>query len=195
MKPRRNWKQWLCKVWGVNQVNYGLCENGQSLHWWVEVLHVASFHVTSSNLRLKNLMSSKFLISLGLKALRQQNFNKFSVRKGFCLEIEHTLRDPASKWRLREKWLRLRANGRNNPQQCWELLANSVASVCTGLKLWPVSNFAQQHPTTCNRVCKRTQHVTSNNVGSCWPTMLPPFARGFTFWDQSIYSLNCPSLC
>ena len=26
--------------------------------------------------------------------------------------------------------------------------------------------------TTCNRVCKRTQHVTSNNVESCWPTML-----------------------
>ena len=38
----------------------------------------------------------------------------------------------------------------------------------------------QQHPTPCNRVCKQTQHVTSNNVGSCWPTMLRPFARGFT---------------
>ena len=34
--------------------------------------------------------------------------------------------------------------------------------------------------TTCNMVCKRTKHVTSNNVGSCWPTMLRPFARGFT---------------
>ena len=48
--------------------------------------------------------------------------------------------------------------------------------------IWPVSNFAQQHATTsnnlCNRVCKRTQHVTSNNVGSCWPIMLRPFARG-----------------
>ena len=33
----------------------------------------------------------------------------------------------------------------------------------------------------CNRVCKRTQHVTSNNLlhVSCWPTMLRPFARGF----------------
>ena len=38
-------------------------------------------------------------------------------------------------------------------------------------------NNTQQHPTTCNRVCKRTQHVTSNNVGSCWSTMLRPFAR------------------
>ena len=36
------------------------------------------------------------------------------------------------------------------------------------------------HPTTCNKVCKRKQHVTSNNSGSCWPTMLSPFARGFT---------------
>ena len=29
-----------------------------------------------------------------------------------------------------------------------------------------VSNFAQRLPTTCNGVCKRTQHVTSNNVVS-----------------------------
>ena len=34
--------------------------------------------------------------------------------------------------------------------------------------------------TTCNRVCKRSQHVTSNNVGSCWPTILCLFARGFS---------------
>ena len=35
--------------------------------------------------------------------------------------------------------------------------------------------------TTCNRVCERTQHVTSNIVESCWPTMLHPFARGLRF--------------
>ena len=52
-------------------------------------------------------------------------------------------------------------------KKCWELLAESL----TGFKLCA---------TTCNRVCKRTQHVTSNNVGSCWPTMLRPFARGLT---------------
>ena len=39
-------------------------------------------------------------------------------------------------------------------------------------------NF-QQHATSCNRVFKRTQHVTYNNVRSCWPTMLCLFARGF----------------
>ena len=27
------------------------------------------------------------------------------------------------------------------------------------------------------QVCKRTQHVTSNNGGRCCPTMLHPFAR------------------
>ena len=39
-------------------------------------------------------------------------------------------------------------------------------------------NNSQQHLSSCNRVCKRTQHVTSTNFGSCWSTMLRPFARG-----------------
>ena len=74
---------------------------------------------------------------------------------------------------------------------CWKSYANGSNIVALRLgdqatkemlgvvdwNVWPVSNFAQQHLTTCNRVCKRTQHVTSNNVGSCWPTMLRPFAR------------------
>ena len=55
-------------------------------------------------------------------------------------------------------------------QHCWATLRRSrnkrnVGSV-VGWEVWPVSNFTQQHPTTCNRVCKRTQHVTSNNVTS-----------------------------
>jgi len=49
-----------------------------------------------------------------------------------------------------------------------------------GWKVWPVSNFAQQHATTSNRVYKRTQHVTSNNVGSCCSTMLRPFTRSLS---------------
>ena len=55
-------------------------------------------------------------------------------------------------------------------KKCWELLAN---------KFQTLRNNRQQHPTTCNRVCKRTQHVASKNVGRCWLTMLRPFARGF----------------
>ena len=58
-------------------------------------------------------------------------------------------------------------------KKCWELLAEKFDRFQT------LRNNTQQHPTTCNRVWKRTQHVTSNNVGSCWPTMLRPFARGF----------------
>ena len=84
--------------------------------------------------------------------------------------------------------------GRTHLKQCWKSCANGSNIVAlhfgdhgtkemlgvVGWKGWPVSNFAQQHATTCNRVCKRTQNVTSNNVWSCWSTMLRPFARGFT---------------
>ena len=45
-------------------------------------------------------------------------------------------------------------------KKCWELLAEKFDRFQT------LRNNTQQHPTTCNRVCKRTQHVTSNNVGS-----------------------------
>ena len=63
---------------------------------------------------------------------------------------------------------------------CWKSYANGSNIVALRLgdhatkemlgvvdwEVWPVSDFAQQRPTTCNRVCKRTQHVTSNNVAS-----------------------------
>ena len=52
-------------------------------------------------------------------------------------------------------------------QQCCIRL--NKAKSLTGFKLCLTT--AQQHTTTCNRVCKPTQHVTSNNVGTCWPTM------------------------
>ena len=45
-------------------------------------------------------------------------------------------------------------------KKCWELLAETFDRFQT------LRNNTQQHPTTCNRVCKRTQHVTSNNVAS-----------------------------
>ena len=64
-------------------------------------------------------------------------------------------------------------------KKCWELLAEKFDRFQT------LHNNTQQHPTTCNRVCKRTQHVTSNNVGSCWPTMLRPFARGFSLLSEA----------
>ena len=83
-------------------------------------------------------------------------------------------------------------------KKCWELLAEKFDWFQT------LRDNTQQHPTTCNRVCKRTQHVTSNNVGSCWPTMLRRFARGlrllscilskddnlilgYPFWSQPLW--------
>ena len=80
--------------------------------------------------------------------------------------------------------LQLRGNGRNIFDQQLPTLLGVVESVCTLLKVWAVSNFAQQLPTTGNDVKQGvqtyTQHLPSNNIGSCWPTMLRPFAQGFT---------------
>ena len=64
------------------------------------------------------------------------------------------------------------ASAITDQKKCWELLTEKFDRIQT------LRNNMQQHPTTCNRVCKLTQHVTSNNVGSCWPTMLRLFSRG-----------------
>ena len=83
---------------------------------------------------------------------------------------------------LCERSLRPGAHGRNMvgqqlPQQCWTDIVGSccvrlhVAKSLTGFKL------CASTPNNTQR-CKRIQHVTSNNVGSCWPTMLRPFAPG-----------------
>ena len=64
---------------------------------------------------------------------------------------------------------------------CCDLL-EVVGWSLTTFKLHPTScNKSQQHATTHNMVCKRSQHVGPNNVASCWPTMLRAFARAFTF--------------
>ena len=47
-----------------------------------------------------------------------------------------------------------------------------VVSVCKFDRFQTLHNNSQQHVTGCTGRC--------NNVGSCWPTMLRPFARGFT---------------
>ena len=87
-------------------------------------------------------------------------------------------------------------NERAWPQQCWKSCANgsniaalNASAITEQKEFWELlaekfdrcqtlPNNTQQHPTTCKKVCKQTQHVTSNNVGSCWPTMLRRFARG-----------------
>jgi len=57
-------------------------------------------------------------------------------------------------------------------KKCWQLPAQKFDQFQT------LRSNSQQHETTRNRVCKRTQHIlTFNNVGSCWSTMMRPFAR------------------
>ena len=29
LRPKRNRRQWLCQISGVNKVHYGLCESGE----------------------------------------------------------------------------------------------------------------------------------------------------------------------
>ena len=48
--------------------------------------------------------------------------------------------------------------------------------------------------TKCNRVYKRPQLVTSNNVGSCRPTMLRPFVRSLTLCWESLFDHLATSL-
>ena len=55
-----------------------------------------------------------------------------------------------------------------------------VAKSLTGFRLWATTPYNSKK-NAIGRVCKRTQRVTSNNVGSCWPTVLSAFARGFRF--------------
>ena len=59
-------------------------------------------------------------------------------------------------------------------KKCREFLAQKFD------RFQALHNNSQQYATTCNRVCKRTQHVTSNNVASvctglalrCWSCLL-----------------------
>ena len=70
-----------------------------------------------------------------------------------------------------QEWTLLRyASAITEQKKCWGLLTQTFDRFRT------LHNNSQQHTTTCNRVCKRTQHATSSNAGSCWPVTLRPFA-------------------
>ena len=62
----------------------------------------------------------------------------------------------------------LRANERNKSQNCWATMMGVVTSVCTWLNVWPVSNFAQQLPTTLNNIQKGVQTDSTCNIQQCW---------------------------
>ena len=76
------------------------------------------------------------------------------------------------------------------PHQCWKSCANGSNIVAPsfgdhgskemlGVVVATARNNTQQHATRCSNG-RSMYTVTSNSVGSCWPTMLRPFARGFT---------------
>ena len=91
-----------------------------------------------------------------------------------CKPCVMSVRDPNNVRRAVQTDLTLLryASAITEQKKCWELLAEKFDRFQT------LRNNTQQHPTTCNRVYKRRQHVTSNNIGTCWPTMFRPFARG-----------------
>ena len=95
-----------------------------------------------------------------------------------CIMCLRTLKNSGRAVQTDPTLLRL---GDHGTKKCWELLAQKF-------------DRFQTFATTCNRVCKRTQHVTSDNVGSCWPTMLRPFARGFTRLRSCVFVLKISSL-
>ena len=66
-------------------------------------------------------------------------------------------------------------------KHCWPTTLNMDGSCCIRLHEAKSLTHFKVCATTCNRVCKRTQHVTYNNVGSCWPTMLRSFARSLSY--------------
>ena len=73
--------------------------------------------------------------------------------------------------------------------QAWCTFERTYIKRLTSFKLCATtSNNTQEHAITCNRMCKRTQNVTSNNVRSCWSTMLHPSLRinshNFLFFDK-----------
>ena len=73
-------------------------------------------------------------------------------------------------------------NERAWPQQCWKSCANGSNIVAlrfgdhgtkemlgvVGWKVWPVSNFAQQHTTTSNNMQHGVQTDATCNIQQCW---------------------------
>ena len=60
---------------------------------------------------------------------------------------------------------------RKRTTHCWPTTPNIDGSCCIRLHEAKSLTRFKLCATTCNRVCKRTQQVTPNNIRSCWPTM------------------------
>ena len=90
----------------------------------------------------------------------------------------------------------LRANGRNKSQNCWATMMGVVTSVCTWLNYWPVSNFAQQLPTTLNNIQQGVQTDSTCNIQQCWELLANNVASVCTwlnFWPVSNFAQQLPT--
>ena len=87
---------------------------------------------------------------------------------------------PPGNWTLLSGYVQTGATTPNNAGSCRPTMLRPIARGYTFDRFQTLRHNTQQHSTTCNRVCKRTQHVTSNNVGSCWSTILRPFQRSLS---------------
>ena len=77
-------------------------------------------------------------------------------------------------------------NERAWPQQCWKSCANGSNIVAlrfgdhgtkemlgvVGWKVWPASNFAQQHATTSNNMQQGVQTDATRNIQQCWEMLV-----------------------
>ena len=106
---------------------------------------------------------------------------KNTTLKTCCLQGGHVLCTCVAPAMLEELCKRI--------QHCCATLRRSRNKRNVGKFDWfqTLRNNSQQHATTCNRVCKQTQHLTSNNVGSCGPPMLRPFGGGLTRPSRSMH--------
>ena len=85
-------------------------------------------------------------------------------------------------------------NERARPQQCWKSCANGSNIVAlrfgdhgtkemlgvVGWKVWPVSNFAQQHATTSNNMQQGVQTDATCNIQQCWKLLVNNVASVWT---------------
>ena len=102
------------------------------------------------------------------------------------------------------KSLKTMRNERALPQQCWKSCANGTNIFAlrfgdhgtkkmlgvVGWKVWPVSNFAQQHATTSNNMQQGVQTDVTCNIQQCWELLVNNVASVCT-QPYSFFMFSC----
>ena len=70
-------------------------------------------------------------------------------------------------------------------KKCWELLAQKFDRFHT------LCSNPQRHGTTCNKVCKHTQHATSKNAGSFWQQFCVRLHGVLVNYKENVPRNNC----